>query len=102
MRHTSLGRREEPLRRTPPGRRAVLRGVLRREEAGPLLRRPASLVARAPMAGARLSTGWQLRHEGFTVAVEGSVEGARGSGVVGGLGEPRHVRPALPHRDALA
>src|SRR3954453_8883175 len=92
---------EGPLRTTPQeGDRSFV--FVRRQEAGPLLRRPASLVARAPMAGARLSTGWQLRHEGFTVAVEGGIEGARGSGVVGGLGEPRHVRPALPHRDALA
>jgi hypothetical protein len=44
---------EGPLRTTPSGRRPVLRVVVRREEAGPLLRTPASLVARAPMAGAR-------------------------------------------------
>src|SRR3712207_4791361 len=42
---------------------------------------PTSLLARAPMAGARLSTGWQLGHEGVRppkAALEGGVEGARG------------------------
>ena len=93
---------EGPLRTTPQeGHRSFV--FVRREEAGPLLRRPASLVARAPMAGAvRLSTGWQLRHEGVSVAVEGSIKGAAGSGVVEGGGAPRHVGPAtFVHRYAV-
>jgi hypothetical protein len=57
------------------------------------------LAPRAPIPGARLSTGWQLRHEGITSAVEGCVEGACGSGVVGGAGSP--VTYALPPRTAM-
>jgi hypothetical protein len=75
----------------------------RREEAGPL-ERTYLLLARVPMAGAaRLSIGRQLRHERVAAAVPGGVEGARGCGVVGGLGESRHVGPsASVHRDVPA
>jgi hypothetical protein len=86
------------------GRRPVLR-VVRWEAAGPLLRRPTSLLApRAPMAGAaRLSTGGQLSHEGVPIAVEGGVKGVRGGGEVGGGGFPSHVGPAVSvHRYAEA
>src|SRR5215217_2538157 len=51
---------------------------------------------------ARLSTGWQLRHEGVSVAVEGGIEGAWGGGVVGGVGGPRHVGVVPSHRDVVA
>src|SRR5215213_612754 len=94
---------EGPLRTTPSGRRALLRVVVRGEEAGPPLEETSPLVARAPMAGARLSTGWQLRHEGVLVAVPGGIEGAAGGGKVGGIGAPRHVGSAtFVHRDAEA
>jgi hypothetical protein len=45
------------------------------------------LAPRAPIPGGRLSTGWQLRHEGVTSAVEGTVEGAWGRGKVCERGE---------------
>jgi hypothetical protein len=55
------------------------------------------------MAGARLSTGWQLRHEGVKLAtVEGTIEGTWGRGEVVGFGEPRHVGVVPSHRDAVA
>ena len=50
----------------------------------------------------RGSTGWQLRHEGVSAAVEAAVEGALGGGEVGGGGFPRHVSPAISHCDAAA
>jgi hypothetical protein len=65
------------------------------------LRRPASLLSRTRCPERGLS-GWQLRHEGVPIAVEGGVEGARGGGVVGGGRVPSHVGPALSHGDAKA
>ena len=54
------------------------------------------------MVGVRLSTGWQLSHEGVKNAVEACVEGAWGGGEVGGGGFPRHVGVAPSHRYAQA
>src|SRR5215208_3052051 len=77
-------------------------GVPTREEVGPI-EGPTSLLALAHRCPERGSTGWQFRHEGVLVAVEGSVEGAWGRRVVGGEGEPRHVGPAPSvHRDVEA
>src|SRR5215213_6825386 len=53
--------------------------------------------------GQRRTRRIEYRHKRVLVAaVEGGVEGAGGSGVVGGGGLPRHVGPALSHRDAEA